>query len=97
MSLSTANQARKENRNRSKVSGRHLFLNMELDSVKMPGVESRHLMERVEDEPFWFGCRDIADVFAGRQSLENFQAASKVVYLNEIVKVSFKLTMGFEW
>lgn len=51
-------------------------------------------MERVKNEPLGLCCRDLADVFVGCEPLESLQATSKVVRLDEVVKVGLKLAVS---
>ena len=54
-------------------------------------VQSRHLLERIEDEPIRFGGPAFADELVGREALEGLQATAKVVGRDELSEVASKL------
>jgi hypothetical protein len=41
-------------------------------------VQSRHLVDWIEDEPVGLGCPDFADIFVGREALEGLCARAGV-------------------
>ena len=49
-----------------------------------PDVQSRHLVDRVEDEPFRLGRSDPADVSEGREAAECLEPLGEVVGCHEV-------------
>ena len=43
------------------------------------GVQSRHLMDWIEGEPFGFSCPDFADELVRRETLEGLQPSAEIV------------------
>ena len=48
-------------------------------------------MEWIEFESFWFVCPCFADVLVGRETLERFEATTKIVGVHEVGKMAFEL------
>ena len=59
------------------------------------GVQSRHLLDRVEDESFGLDCRALADEFVRGQSLQRLQSPAEVVGRDEVVEMRFQLLVRF--
>jgi len=53
------------------------------------GVQSRHLMDRVQGEPFGFDCPLFADELVGREAFECLQSSPEVVGADEVGEVDF--------
>lgn len=51
------------------------------------GVQSQHLVDRVEDESFWLRCPDFVDVFVGCEAAQNLEPTGKVVGCEEVGEV----------
>ena len=51
-------------------------------------VWSRHLMDRIEGEPFWFGGPLFADALVGREAFECLQSSPEVAGANEVDEVA---------
>ena len=57
------------------------------------GVQSRHLVDRVENESVWLGCPDLAHVVVRRKAAEGLEPAREVVGYHEVREVGAKLVM----
>ena len=51
------------------------------------GVQSRHLVDRIQDESVWLGCPDLADVFVRRETAESRELSGEVMSYNEVREV----------
>jgi len=58
------------------------------------GVQSRHLVDRVQDESVWLGGPDLADVFVWREAVEGLESAREVVGCYEVAEVDAKLIVS---
>ena len=58
------------------------------------GVQSRHLVDRVQDESIRLGGPDLADVFVGREATEGLESAGEVVGGQEVGKVCSQLVVA---
>jgi hypothetical protein len=59
------------------------------------GVQSRHLVDRVEDESIWLRCPDFADVFVRREAAERLEPLGEVVGCQEVREMRLQLIVGF--
>jgi hypothetical protein len=57
-------------------------------------IQSTHSVERIEFESFWFVCPCFADVFVGRETLEGFEATTKIVSVYEVGGMAFELLVA---
>ena len=51
------------------------------------GVQSRHLLERIDNESFWLCCPGFADELVGCETFEGVQATAEIVSIDEVIKV----------
>ena len=51
-------------------------------------VQSWHLMDRIDGEPFWFGCPLFADELVEREAFECIQSSPEVVGADEVDEVA---------
>lgn len=58
-------------------------------------VQSRHLMERIGDEPFWLDCPALANELVRREAPQRLQSAPEVVGCDEIVEMRTQLLVRF--
>ena len=58
------------------------------------GVQSRHLVDRVQDESVGLGCPDLADVFVWCEPAECLEPAGEVVGCHEVREVRPELVMA---
>jgi len=58
-------------------------------------VQSRHLVDRVEDESIRLRCPDLADVFVGREPAERLQSACEIAGWQEVGEVFSQLSVVF--
>ena len=57
------------------------------------GVQSRHLLDRVEDESFGLDCPAFADEFVGREAPERLQSSPEIVGIDEVREMPLQLGM----
>ena len=57
-------------------------------------VWSRHLVERIEGEPFGLNCPPFADELVGRETSQALEPSTEVVGIHEIVEVTPELVMA---
>jgi hypothetical protein len=55
------------------------------------GVQSRHLVDRVEDESIWLRCPDFADVFVWGETSEGLESAREVIGRHEVGEMRSQL------
>lgn len=63
-------------------------------SSRPPGVECRHLLDRIEPEALWLSCPGSADALIGGQALRRLQATAKVVGWDEGIEMSPELLVA---
>jgi len=62
---------------------------------KILGVQSRHLVDRVENESVWLGCPDLADVFIRREAAEGLEPPGEIVSVHEVGEMGAELVVVF--
>jgi len=58
------------------------------------GVQSRHLVDRIDDEPVWLCRPDLGDVFVGGETAEGLEPAGEVVGGHEVSEVRPELVVA---
>ena len=56
-------------------------------------VQSRHVVDRIDGEPFRFDCPLFADELVGREALEGLQSAPEVVGADDVGQMPCELIM----
>jgi hypothetical protein len=59
----------------------------------MLGVQSRHLVDRIDNKSFWLWRRRLADILVGREAFEHFEPSCKILSCDIVFEMYAQLFM----